>query len=109
MNIDLNCDLGEGCSGDAELMPLITSANICCGSHAGDAATSLASYLCTVRRLEEALAWAERAVAASAGDPATRLRALIIVALSLTLAGRGPEGLARLGELPAGCPGCAGK
>jgi DNA-binding CsgD family transcriptional regulator/tetratricopeptide (TPR) repeat protein len=66
-----------------------------------DAATSLASYLCTVRRLEEALAWAERAVAASAGDPATRLRALIIVALSLTLAGRGPEGLARLGELPA--------
>ena len=66
-----------------------------------DAATSLASYLCTARRVEEALAWGERAVAASAGDPAARLQALIVVALSLTLAGRGPEGLARLDELPA--------
>ncbi len=34
--IDLNCDLGEGCSHDAELMPLVTSANIACGAHAGD-------------------------------------------------------------------------
>jgi UPF0271 protein len=38
MQIDLNCDLGEGCPFDAELMPLITSANIACGFHAGDAA-----------------------------------------------------------------------
>ncbi len=38
MDIDLNCDLGEGCPYDAELMPLITSANIACGFHAGDAA-----------------------------------------------------------------------
>ena len=37
--IDLNCDLGEGCVNDAELMPLITSANIACGAHAGNAAT----------------------------------------------------------------------
>lgn len=37
MKIDLNCDLGEGCAADAELMPLITSANIACGFHAGDA------------------------------------------------------------------------
>ena len=36
MDIDLNCDLGEGCPCDAELMPLITSANIACGGHAGD-------------------------------------------------------------------------
>jgi UPF0271 protein len=36
MEIDLNCDLGEGCPHDAELMPLITSANIACGFHAGD-------------------------------------------------------------------------
>lgn len=36
--IDLNCDLGEGAGHDAELMPLITSANIACGAHAGDAA-----------------------------------------------------------------------
>jgi DNA-binding CsgD family transcriptional regulator len=64
------------------------------------AATSLASYLCTVRRLEESLAWGERALAASQGDPAAHLQALLVVGLSLTLAGRGPEGLARLGELP---------
>ena len=35
--VDLNCDLGEGAGHDAELMPLITSANIACGGHAGDA------------------------------------------------------------------------
>jgi UPF0271 protein len=38
--IDLNCDLGEGCAFDLELMPLITSANVACGFHAGDANTS---------------------------------------------------------------------
>jgi len=37
--IDLNCDLGEGYPHDAELMPLISSANIACGFHAGDADT----------------------------------------------------------------------
>jgi UPF0271 protein len=40
MEIDLNSDLGEGCPHDAELMPLITSANIACGFHAGDAGTA---------------------------------------------------------------------
>jgi len=40
--IDLNCDLGESfgrytLGDDAALMPLITSANIACGFHAGDA------------------------------------------------------------------------
>lgn len=34
--IDLNADLGEGAGFDAELMPLVTSANVCCGLHAGD-------------------------------------------------------------------------
>ena len=41
--IDLNCDLGEGAGHEAELMPLITSANIACGAHAGDAATMRAT------------------------------------------------------------------
>lgn len=36
MPIDLNADLGEGASSDAELMTLVTSANISCGAHAGD-------------------------------------------------------------------------
>ena len=35
MLIDLNCDLGEGAGTDAELMPLVTSANVSCGAHAG--------------------------------------------------------------------------
>ncbi|MDI7382745.1 5-oxoprolinase subunit PxpA [Cronobacter dublinensis] len=39
MKIDLNADLGEGCGNDALLMPLISSANIACGFHAGDAQT----------------------------------------------------------------------
>lgn len=41
ITVDLNCDLGEveGKAGellDARLMPLITSANVACGGHAGD-------------------------------------------------------------------------
>jgi 5-oxoprolinase (ATP-hydrolysing) subunit A len=40
MIIDLNSDLGEGCGLDADLMPLITSANVSCGFHAGDAHTA---------------------------------------------------------------------
>lgn len=41
MRIDINCDLGEGfgpwtMGDDAAIMPLITSANIACGFHAGD-------------------------------------------------------------------------
>jgi UPF0271 protein len=41
--IDLNSDLGEGCASDPELMPLITSANIGCGFHAGDCETTFAA------------------------------------------------------------------
>jgi 5-oxoprolinase (ATP-hydrolysing) subunit A len=40
MILDLNADVGEGAGTDAELMPWITSANVCCGMHAGDAETS---------------------------------------------------------------------
>jgi UPF0271 protein len=43
MDIDLNCDLGEGCGQDADLMALITSANVACGFHAGDAPTAAAT------------------------------------------------------------------
>ncbi len=41
MNIDLNADLGEGCASDSELLTLVSSANIACGFHAGDAQTML--------------------------------------------------------------------
>ena len=37
-SVDLNCDMGEGMANDALLMPLISSANIACGYHAGDQA-----------------------------------------------------------------------
>ncbi len=37
--VDLNCDMGEGCGNDTELMEFISSANIACGYHAGDATT----------------------------------------------------------------------
>ncbi|MEO0818563.1 MAG: 5-oxoprolinase subunit PxpA [Pseudomonadota bacterium] len=37
--IDLNADLGEGCAFDADLMEVVTSCNIACGGHVGDART----------------------------------------------------------------------
>ena len=36
MQVDINCDLGEGMAHDADIMPFISSANIACGFHAGD-------------------------------------------------------------------------
>jgi 5-oxoprolinase (ATP-hydrolysing) subunit A len=39
LRVDFNCDLGEGCGNDAAIMPLISSANIACGAHAGDEAS----------------------------------------------------------------------
>jgi UPF0271 protein len=41
--VDLNADLGEGEGHDNELLDLVTSANIACGFHAGDANTMRAS------------------------------------------------------------------
>src|SRR6266851_3992752 len=49
MEVDLNCDLGEGCPYDAELMPLISSANIACGFHAGDPATAYVALAAAVQ------------------------------------------------------------
>ena len=43
VKIDLNADLGEGSSADEALMTLVTSVNIACGFHAGDAQTMLES------------------------------------------------------------------
>ncbi len=43
MNIDLNADLGEGGKFDQQLLQLVSSANIACGFHAGDAQTMLQS------------------------------------------------------------------
>lgn len=46
VRVDLNCDLGEGAGRDADLIALVTTANIACGRHAGtptDMAAALAS------------------------------------------------------------------
>ena len=37
--VDLNADLGEGAASEGELLNLVSSANIACGFHAGDADT----------------------------------------------------------------------
>ena len=42
-HLDFNCDLGEGCGSDADIVPLISSASIACGAHAGDEATMRAT------------------------------------------------------------------
>lgn len=43
MKVDLNADLGEGCAQDRELLQIVSSVNIACGFHAGDAQTMLQS------------------------------------------------------------------
>jgi len=46
--IDLNADLGEGVADDPGLLAVVTSANVACGYHAGDATTMEA--VCVVPR-----------------------------------------------------------
>ncbi|MGY2799143.1 5-oxoprolinase (ATP-hydrolyzing) subunit A [Ewingella americana] len=43
IKVDLNADLGEGSDNDQALLQLVSSANIACGFHAGDAQTMLQS------------------------------------------------------------------
>src|SRR5436309_3377389 len=49
MQLELNCDLGEGCAFDLDLLPLITSANVACGAHASDAVTAFATLTAASR------------------------------------------------------------
>ena len=48
--IDLNADVGEGMDGDLELLAFVTSANVACGFHAGDASTMRAVCAAAVER-----------------------------------------------------------
>src|ERR1041385_3488543 len=48
--VDLNADLGEGAGHDEALLGLVTSANIACGFHAGDAATMRTSIEAALAR-----------------------------------------------------------
>jgi 5-oxoprolinase (ATP-hydrolysing) subunit A len=49
MTIDLNCDCGEGAGHDADVLPLVTSANIACGVHAGSRETMAATVALAIR------------------------------------------------------------
>jgi 5-oxoprolinase (ATP-hydrolysing) subunit A len=66
VRIDLNCDVGEGFGSwpggpDAQLMPIITSANVACGGHAGDPTI--------MRRTCQAALQANVAIGAQVGYP----------------------------------------
>lgn len=50
VTLDFNCDLGEGAGHDAELMPLISSANIACGAHAGNLETMIETIELAAKR-----------------------------------------------------------
>jgi len=65
------------------------------------AATQLAVLCLVAGRIPEAIGWGERAAAAGAAPPAVRHRALGVLAIALSVHGRGPDGLARLAFLPA--------
>lgn len=50
--IDLNVDIGEGFAHDAELLRFASSANVCCGAHAGSRELSLqTAELCRKQRV----------------------------------------------------------
>lgn len=40
LRIDLNADVAEACGQDAALLQIVSSANVCCGLHAGSAVTT---------------------------------------------------------------------
>src|SRR3954453_3517833 len=48
--IDLNSDLGEGAGHDNEILDLVSSANIACGFHAGDASSIFATIQAALER-----------------------------------------------------------
>ena len=48
--IDLNSDLGEGAGHDNEILDLVSSANIACGFHAGDASSMFATTQAALER-----------------------------------------------------------
>ena len=67
--VDINCDLGESYGiyrmpWDEAVLPLITSANIACGFHAGDPATMRSTV---EKAMEHQIAWSTSGIAGYAG------------------------------------------
>ena len=50
LGVDINADLGEGAGHDEQLLALVTSANIACGLHAGNAAIMRTTLLAAKER-----------------------------------------------------------
>jgi len=50
LSVDLNADLGEGAGHDEEVLEFVSSANIACGFHAGDATSILESISAAQKR-----------------------------------------------------------
>ena len=48
--IDLNADLGEGEATDAALLEIVSSCNVACGGHAGDAASMMTTIMAAAAR-----------------------------------------------------------
>ena len=48
--VDLNSDLGEGAGHDEEILDLVSSANIACGFHAGEASSIFATIQAALER-----------------------------------------------------------
>ncbi|MBP7416780.1 MAG: LamB/YcsF family protein, partial [Pyrinomonadaceae bacterium] len=48
--IDINCDMGEGCANDVGLMNYVSSVNIACGAHAGDAEIMRRTVECAIEK-----------------------------------------------------------
>ncbi len=48
--VDINCDMGEGCANDAELMNYVSSVNIASGAHAGNAEIMQRTVECAVEK-----------------------------------------------------------
>lgn len=98
--IDLNADVGEGGAWDAELFASgISSANIACGAHAGDAATMAAACALAARHgvaagahpgFEDRENFGRREVVIDA-EGVSRLIARQLRALAVHAAGAGPR------------------
>jgi DNA-binding CsgD family transcriptional regulator/tetratricopeptide (TPR) repeat protein len=64
------------------------------------AAVVLSTYLSLAGRVDEAIVWGERAVAAPCDDEDVRLQARLMLALAYVTAGRATEGFALLADIP---------
>lgn len=96
-SIDFNADIGEGCGDDAAIVPLLSSASIACGGHAGDA-RSMAEAVALCRQHGVAIgahpAWDDREGFGRerVDAPANVLRAMLrrqILALGAVASGAG--------------------